>query len=46
MVKINKVYTKTGDNGSTGLIDGSRVKKYSERPTAFGSVDELNSVLV
>ena len=45
MVKINKIYTRTGDNGSTGLTDGSRVLKHSSRPQAYGSVDELNSSL-
>ena len=45
MVKINKIYTRTGDNGSTGLTDGSRVPKHSSRPQAYGSVDELNSSL-
>ena len=46
MVKLNKIYTRTGDNGSTGLTDGSRVPKHSSRPQAYGSVDELNSSLV
>ena len=45
MVKLNKIYTRTGDNGSTGLTDGSRVPKHSSRPQAYGSVDELNSSL-
>ncbi len=45
MVKLNKIYTRTGDNGSTGLTDGSRVTKHSPRPQAYGSVDELNSSL-
>ena len=45
MVKLNKIYTRTGDDGSTGLTDGSRVKKHSARPQAYGSVDELNSSL-
>ena len=45
MVKINKIYTKTGDDGSTGLADGTRVKKHDPRPSAYGTVDELNSVL-
>ena len=43
MVKLNKIYTRTGDDGSTGLTDGSRVPKHSPRPQAYGSVDELNS---
>ena len=45
MVKLNKIYTRTGDNGSTGLTDGSRVAKHSPRPQAYGSVDELNASL-
>merc|ERR1712054_522477 len=45
MVKLNKIYTRTGDDGSTGLTDGSRVQKHSPRPQAYGSVDELNSSL-
>ena len=44
MVKLNKIYTKTGDDGTTGLSDGSRVKKYDLRPSAYGDVDELNSI--
>ena len=44
MVKLNKIYTRTGDDGSTGLTDGSRVPKHSPRPQAYGSVDELNSM--
>ncbi|MBB3186938.1 cob(I)yrinic acid a,c-diamide adenosyltransferase [Microbacter margulisiae] len=38
-----KVYTKTGDSGSTGLIGGTRVSKTDERLEAYGTVDELNS---
>ena len=45
MVKLNKIYTRTGDDGTTGLTDGSRVPKHSPRPQAYGSVDELNSSL-
>lgn len=40
-----KVYTKTGDGGETGLIDGSRVRKDHARVAAYGDVDELNAVL-
>ncbi|MGQ8335107.1 cob(I)yrinic acid a,c-diamide adenosyltransferase [Sunxiuqinia sp. A32] len=43
MSKITRVYTKTGDDGTTGLIGGSRVKKYDVRLEAYGTVDELNS---
>ena len=45
MVKLNKIYTRTGDNGTTGLTDGSRVLKHSSRPEAYGTVDELNSFI-
>ena len=45
MVKLNKIYTRTGDNGETSLVNGHRVSKHSVRPSAFGSVDELNSIL-
>ncbi len=38
-----KVYTKTGDDGTTGLVGGSRVKKYDARLEAYGTVDELNA---
>ena len=40
-----KIYTKSGDDGTTGLFGGPRVAKYHARIHAFGSVDELNSVL-
>jgi len=40
-----KIYTKTGDDGSTGLIGGNRVRKSSPRIIAYGAVDELNSSL-
>ncbi len=45
MVKLNKIYTRTGDDGSTGLVDGSRVGKNSARIEAVGAVDEANSFL-
>lgn len=45
MVKLNKIYTKTGDDGTTGLVDGSRISKTNERMAAIGDVDELNSAL-
>ena len=41
----SNIYTKTGDGGSTALVDGSRVKKDSKRIEAYGNVDELSSVL-
>jgi len=43
MAKEPRIYTKTGDDGTTGLIGGSRVKKYDLRLEAYGTVDELNS---
>ena len=45
MVKLNKIYTKTGDRGQTGLSDGSRVAKSSARIAAIGAVDETNSAI-
>ena len=45
MVKLNKIYTRTGDDGTTGLVDGSRAAKDDARLTAIGDVDELNSAL-
>ena len=45
MVKLNKIYTRTGDDGTTGLVDGSRVAKHSLRVAAFGTVDEANSII-
>ena len=45
MVKLNKIYTRTGDDGSTGLVDGSRVAKTSLRIEAIGKVDEANSAI-
>ena len=45
MVKLNKIYTRTGDRGSAGLVDGSRVSKSSLRMTAIGEVDEANAAL-
>jgi len=41
--RLSKIYTRTGDDGSTGLGDGSRVGKDSLRVETFGTVDELNS---
>ncbi|MEP1421247.1 MAG: cob(I)yrinic acid a,c-diamide adenosyltransferase, partial [Erythrobacter sp.] len=45
MVKINKIYTRTGDDGTTGLVDGSRTAKHSARISAVGLVDEANSAI-
>lgn len=43
--RLSKIYTRTGDDGSTGLGDGSRVGKDSLRVAAYGTVDELNSTI-
>ena len=43
MVKLTKIYTRTGDDGTTGLVDGSRTAKDAPRMAAIGDVDELNS---
>src|SRR5436190_22532813 len=45
MVKINKIYTRSGDAGETHLVGGKRVKKNSKRVSAYGEIDELNSFL-
>ncbi|MEO0589021.1 MAG: cob(I)yrinic acid a,c-diamide adenosyltransferase [Pseudomonadota bacterium] len=45
MVKLNKIYTRTGDDGTTGLVDGSRTNKHSVRIAAMGAVDETNSAI-
>ena len=45
MVKLNKIYTRTGDDGTTGLVDGSRRPKSDARMEAIGAVDEANSAL-
>ena len=45
LVKLNKIYTRTGDQGTTGLVDGSRVAKTDARMQAIGDVDEANSAL-
>ncbi len=43
--RLSKIYTRTGDDGTTGLGDGGRVKKTSPRVEAMGAVDELNSII-
>lgn len=45
MVVLNKIYTKTGDAGETALGNGARVAKFANRVAAYGTVDELNSVV-
>ena len=43
--RLTRIYTRTGDDGTTGLADGSRVPKDAPRVAALGTVDELNSVI-
>ncbi|HUG45702.1 MAG TPA: cob(I)yrinic acid a,c-diamide adenosyltransferase [Sphingomicrobium sp.] len=45
MVKLNNIYTRTGDGGTAGLVDGSRVSKTSARMNAIGDVDEANAAI-
>ena len=45
MVRLNKIYTRTGDDGTTGLVDGSRLPKHAARMEAIGAVDETNSAI-
>ena len=45
MVKLNKIYTKTGDDGTTGLVRGPRRLKYDLRVNCFGTVDEANAAI-
>jgi cob(I)alamin adenosyltransferase len=45
MVRITKIYTRTGDDGSTGLGSGTRVQKSDQRVEAYGSVDEANAAI-
>ena len=45
MVKLNKIYTRTGDDGTTGLVDGSRISKHDVLMQAVGDVDEANSAI-
>ena len=45
MVRLNRIYTRTGDAGETGLVDGSRIAKDHPRAQAIGDVDELNSAI-
>lgn len=45
MVKLTKIYTRTGDGGETGLGDGSRVAKTDPRVEAYGTVDEANAAI-
>ena len=45
MVKLNRIYTRTGDDGTTGLVDGSRRAKHDLRIEAYGAVDEANAAI-
>ena len=45
MVKLNRIYPRTGDAGTTGLVDGSRLPKHAPRMQAVGDVDEANSAI-
>ena len=45
MVKLNKIYTRTGDDGTTALGNGARCKKYDMRIRAYGTLDEVNAVI-
>ena len=45
MIKINKIYTKTGDGGTTGLVDGPRRQKDDLRIEAYGTVEEANATV-
>jgi len=45
MVRITRVYTRTGDNGETALVGGKRLPKDSPRIEAYGTIDELNSIV-
>lgn len=45
MVRLDRIYTGTGDDGTTGLVDGSRLPKHAPRMEAVGAVDEANSVI-
>lgn len=45
MVRLNRIYTRTGDDGTTGLADGSRLAKDAARVAAYGTVDEANSAI-
>lgn len=45
MVKLNKIYTRTGDDGTTGLVAGDRRAKYDLRIEAYGTIDETNAII-
>ena len=43
--RLSKIYTRTGDQGKTGLADGSRIDKFHSRIESLGNIDELNSII-
>ncbi|MGD0640321.1 MAG: ATP:cob(I)alamin adenosyltransferase, partial [Roseiarcus sp.] len=45
MVRLNRIYTRTGDDGTTGLGDGERRPKFDARVAAYGEVDETNCAI-
>ena len=45
MVRLNRIYTRTGDDGTTGLGDGTRLPKHHPRIASYGTIDELSSVI-
>jgi cob(I)alamin adenosyltransferase len=45
LVRLNRIYTGTGDDGTTGLVDGSRLPKHAARMEAIGAVDAANSAI-
>ncbi len=45
MIRLNRIYTRTGDDGTTGLADGSRRAKHDARVAAYGTVDEANAAI-
>ena len=45
MVRLNRIYTRTGDDGTTGLGDGARLPKHHPRIASYGTIDELSSVI-
>jgi len=45
LVKLNKIYTRTGDDGTTGLVGGGRISKADPLMAAIGDVDEANSAI-
>ena len=45
MVVLNRIYTRTGDDGTTSLGSGARIKKYDLRVDAYGTLDEVNAAI-